>query len=65
MNMEQPAASSNLRMPDLQNIYDTAKDSLTKSVGNLGQTFSDVQGTLTKTLDDFSATSGLMPERSF
>ncbi len=65
MNMEQPAASSNLRMPDLQNISDTAKDSLTKSVGNLGQTFSDVQGTLTKTLDDFSATSAADAGKEF
>ena len=70
MNPEQPAvaASSNLKMPDLQNVSDTAnnvKESLTKSVGNLGQTISDVQGTLTKTLDDFSATSAADAGKEF
>jgi hypothetical protein len=68
MNMEQPTASSNFKMPDLQNISDTAnttKESLTKSVGNLGQTFSDVQSTLTKTLDDFSATSAADAGKEF
>jgi hypothetical protein len=68
MNQEQAAAPSNLKMPDLQNVSDTAnnvKDTLTKSVGDLGQKFSDVRGTLTKTLDDFSSTSAADAGKEF
>jgi hypothetical protein len=66
MNPEPP--SSNLKIPDLQNVSDTAnnvKDTLTKSVGDLGQKFSDVRGTLTKTLDDFSSTSAADAGKEF
>ena len=68
MNPEQPpssSSSSNFKMPDLQNASDSARESLTKSVGNLGQTFSDARGTLTKTLDDFSATSAADAGKEF
>jgi hypothetical protein len=67
MNPE-PPPSSNLKIPDLQNVSDTAnnvKDTLTKSVGDLGQKFSDVRGTLTNTLDDFSSTSAADAGKEF
>jgi hypothetical protein len=65
MNPEQPPSSSNFKMPDLQNVSDTTRESLTKSVDNLGQTLSDARGTLTKTLDDFSATSAADAGKEF
>jgi hypothetical protein len=63
-----PAASStasNLKMPEFQDTANNVKESLTKSVGNLGQTLSNAQGTLTKTLDDFSATSAADAGKEF
>ena len=43
MNMEQPTASSNFKMPDLQNISDTANT--TKGIGNESSGISGLEAT--------------------